>query len=333
MHLAFAYADHIGSGLGLPRPTGHLSQSAVALFFVVSGYIMVFSSGRLFATRDGSRIFWIRRCVRILPPYWLATLLLMAIMVYLGRPVDGEWLATSLALLPTATDAFQGRPDFLLWPGWTLFYEMAFYFLFGLGLRWGRLPAIVLASGAIVALVLAGSFIDGGNAFLISLTRPVLLIFLFGMALAAFRGRGLSLPAPSRFLVFALAVIAYFALPRTPADMALDAGYTLWAGLPAVLLAIAVLGGPLDVPRALLVNTLGDASYALYLLHVPLGMGAISFFPLRLGAWPFLLVTIVGVYAASLIAFVYVERPVTRWLNARLLHRSKRDAMLQETGV
>lgn len=333
LHIAFAFADHIGDGLGLPPVGSHAPQSAVALFFIVSGYIMVISSRRLFGTAGATRLFWIRRCVRILPPYWLATLLLVAVMLYLGRGVPGDWLFTSLMLFPTDTGAFVGRPLFLLWPGWTLFYEMVFYFLFGLGLAWGRLPAIGVATTAIVALVVAGQVMDLHGAVLVSLTRPVLLIFLGGMALALFRERGLSLPPSARWISLALALAAFLTVDPPAGPDTLGLRYTLWAGLPALLLAIAVMGGPLHIAHARLVNRLGDTSYALYLLHLPLTMLAISVFPLRFGAWPFLLAAIILAYGASLLAFLYVERPLTRFLNDRLAGPQHGDRLLQQTGV
>ncbi len=332
-HTAFAYADHIGAGLGLGRGNGQAGQVAVALFFVVSGYIMVVSSRRLFAAPSASRVFWTRRCIRILPPYWLATGLLVAVLLFLGREVDGPMLASSLALLPTMSPDFAGRPEFLLWPGWTLFYEMIFYLLFGLGLRWGRGAAIGTAATGIAGLVVVGAVITMQSGFTVAVTRPVLLIFLVGLGLAALRERGRSLAPALRWAALTLGVMAMVAIPAPASVSAMGFHYAIWAGLPAALFAVAVLGGPLHVPYAAYVNRLGDASYALYLLHVPLAMLAISLFPLRLGAWPFLIFTVILAYAASMAAFRYVERPLTRWLNARIIGDLHRDRLLQESGV
>lgn len=332
-HTAFAYADHIGSGLGLARGNGHAGQVAVALFFVVSGYIMVVSSRRLFAAPSATRVFWTRRCIRILPPYWLATGLLVAVLLFLGREVDGPRLASSLALLPSMTVDFAGRPEFLLWPGWTLFYEMVFYLLFGLGLRWGRVAAIGIATAGIFGLVAAGAVFAMQSGFTVAMTRPVLLIFLVGLGLAALRERGHSLAPVLRWFALILGVLAMIAIPVPEEISALGFHYVLWAGFPAALFAAAVLGGPLKIPHTGLVNRLGDASYALYLLHVPLAMLAISLFPLRFGAWAYLLLTLTGIYFASLLAFRFVERPVTNWLNRHLNGRPRKDRLLEETGV
>src|ERR1044071_8043961 len=45
--------------------------AAVDSFFVVSGFIMVYASERLFGQPGGMRIFFLRRLARILPMYWI----------------------------------------------------------------------------------------------------------------------------------------------------------------------------------------------------------------------------------------------------------------------
>ena len=65
-HGAFAFADGVGSGLGVPNIGAYPAQIGVALFFIVSGYVMVVSSRNLFGRTGATRTFWTRRAVRIL---------------------------------------------------------------------------------------------------------------------------------------------------------------------------------------------------------------------------------------------------------------------------
>jgi exopolysaccharide production protein ExoZ len=48
---------HFGGGVG------------VDVFFLISGFIMVFASSRLFGSLSGSREFLVRRLIRIIPLY------------------------------------------------------------------------------------------------------------------------------------------------------------------------------------------------------------------------------------------------------------------------
>ncbi len=332
-HGAFAFADGVGSGLGIPNIGAYPAQIGVAMFFVVSGYVMVVSSRNLFARAGAARTFWTRRAVRILPPYWLATFVLLGVFLAFDQPFDLSQLPGSLALLPLDQAGFQGRPLFLLWPGWTLFYEMVFYLLFGIGLAKGRAGSVGFAALALCGLVAAGILVPVESAALTSLTRPVLLLFLVGMALAWMREARHSLPAAARYLSLALALLCAMVLPAPAQADALDFTYLAWAGIPASLLALAVLGGPLRVPAFGLVDRLGDASYALYLLHVPLAHAWIRLFPFSLGAWTFVISLMLATYAASLLAYRFVERPMTLQLNALLGAGSRDDGLLQRSGV
>ena len=322
-HLAFAFSDHVGGGLGLDRDvaraSNHASQSAVALFFLVSGYIMVVASRSLFGVKGGTWVFWLRRAVRILPPYWIATALLVAVFLWLGREVDAGHLLRSLALVPDY-GADGARPLPLLWPGWTLFYELLFYLLFGLGISAGRWWAVLVAAGGIVALVLLGLFLSAPGAVLFSATRPVSLLFPIGMALALWHEGGGEMPTPLRWAL-ALAVIpAMVLLPRSTGD-ALDFAYLLWAGLPALLLFAGVVGGPLRVPRPHLADMLGGMSYALYLLHLPVAWMWAAFYPgflFALGPWFHFASLLGGAFVLSLGFYLWIERPMTAALNRRV---------------
>ncbi|MFC3096861.1 acyltransferase family protein [Alteraurantiacibacter palmitatis] len=328
-HLAFAFSDHVAGGLGLDRSvaraSNHASQSAVALFFLVSGYIMVVASQRLFGVKGGTQAFWLRRAVRILPPYWIATALLVAVFLWLGREVDAGHLLRSLALVP-GYGADGARPLPILWPGWTLFYEMLFYLLFGLGISAGRWPAVFVAAGGIAALVLLGTVLASPGAVLFSATRPVSLLFPIGMALALWREGGGELPAPLR-VALALAVVPAMALvPRSTGD-ALDFAYLLWAGLPALLLFAAVVGGPLRVPGPQVADVLGGMSYALYLLHLPVAWIWAAFYPgflYALGPWFHFASLLGGAFVISLGFYLWIERPLTAALNRRVAVAGRR---------
>jgi exopolysaccharide production protein ExoZ len=47
-----------------------VGQAGVDLFFVISGFVMVYASTPLFGTPGGSILFLTRRLIRILPLYW-----------------------------------------------------------------------------------------------------------------------------------------------------------------------------------------------------------------------------------------------------------------------
>jgi peptidoglycan/LPS O-acetylase OafA/YrhL len=293
------------------------------LFFIVSGYVMVIASDRAFGQAGASGRFWRRRFNRIMPPYWIATLMLAGLFLTIQpQPIDPAALLKSLVLLPYWPADGSLRPLPFLWVGWTLFYEMAFYAVFGLFLGLGRVRGIAATAAVLAGLVLVGFLIPPDNAFLFALTRPVLLMFLAGMVLALWRMRGGRAPGWVRLGMLA-AVLPAMTLIAPPVEgAALGFDYLLWCGLPAVLLSLAVLGGPLALPAPRAVIAAGDMSYAVYLLHLPVAWfwlwfwGRLPFFDA--GPWDTLVSGLAATLAASWLFFAYVERPLTAALNRRV---------------
>jgi peptidoglycan/LPS O-acetylase OafA/YrhL len=323
-HIAFAFADHLPGGLGIaPEADGRSGQVAVMLFFVISGYVMVVSSEALFGRAGARWIFWRRRLVRVMPPYWIASgLLALIFLILFPQPIDLLRFGQSLLLIPywPADGTLRAVP--FLWVGWTLFYEMLFYAMFGLFVVWRREAAIAGVAALLAGLCLAGLWVDAVNAPLFTATRPVTLIFVAGMLLALWRARGGSAPPWLRAAMLAGAFAVWWGVPMPADPSAMGFGYLLCSGLPALLLALAALSGPLAVPAADLVNRAGDASYALYLLHVPLAWFWLWFWG-RLpgfdaGPWDYLVSALAASIAASWLFHRWIERPMTLALNRRL---------------
>ena len=97
-----------------------LGAAGVDVFFVISGFIMVYVSRRE-TTPAG---FLRARVARVVPLYWLVTMVTMA----LRHDAGPARLLCSLAFWPHA--GFDGRDDPVIIQGWTLNYEAFFYGLF-----------------------------------------------------------------------------------------------------------------------------------------------------------------------------------------------------------
>ena len=322
-HLAYAFADHVGPGLGVDgvrEGWDHLAQVAVRAFFLVSGFVMVVSTARLFGAAGGTRRFVTRRLVRIAPPYWIATFFLVAMLAWHGVATDPGKMARSLVFVP---DWVEGgtHPLPVLWPGWTLTYELAFYVLFGLGVSFGRKAAVLCASAVIVLLVAGGAVLQPTSILGFVLTRPCLLLFIAGMALALWREQGHALPGWLRLGLGLLSIPAFLLVPSPPAGALLGFAHELWAGLPALFLFLGFAGGDWRLPFPRAIDLLGNASYALYLLHVPMGHVWSVVWPSRLyllGPWAYYVALCLATLVASIAFWLVIERPLTRWLNARL---------------
>src|SRR5215510_5466128 len=111
----------------------------VDIFFVISGFVMVYSSERLFGRPDAPIKFFARRFVRIVPLYWAAT----AILVWFVVPyASTKAVLGSLLFTPRIPSEAP-----LLYVGWTLIFEMFFYTVFAVALLAKRRVAVVAGAG------------------------------------------------------------------------------------------------------------------------------------------------------------------------------------------
>ena len=124
--------DSLFRALHFPSFANHLSVG-VDIFFCISGFIMSMLAARTKSANAGS--FIVDRFVRILPPYWLFTTIVIA--VYLVNPGFNVGEFTGEA----GQDAVRIVKSFLLVPqdknpvlgvGWTLIHEFLFYYLVAL---------------------------------------------------------------------------------------------------------------------------------------------------------------------------------------------------------
>jgi exopolysaccharide production protein ExoZ len=295
-------------------------EAGVDLFFVISGFVMVFASRDMFGSAGSILPFLRRRLARIAPIYWLTTLLFLALsfsgLSPMSRPLPSadEIIATFL-FLPYA------RPDGYLQPvyglGWTLNYEMFFYLLFALALPLPReraVPAVVIV---LMLLVGVGQIVPASMTAPYFWTRSIILEFGFGMIIGHMALTGVQ-PSRAAAALLGIASLAWFALGSLAPKLLPDRA--LLYGLPSALLVIAALAFEDDGqghPAIRLLTRLGDASYALYLLHPFVLRGLAVAAGGMLTAVSPLLFLILGVTlacAAAMIAWSWFERPVTRAL-------------------
>lgn len=252
-------------------------DAGVDFFFVLSGFLIATVHGKDFGRPEALPRYILKRTVRIYPTYWLICIAvsLAALAVPSLRqalPSDPVAYLKALALIPQDPDVVGGLGSPILFVAWSLQYEMLFYAVFaafivhrGLGL---------LAAAALLAVNLRCQ-IGATCAFPASFAATnMIFLFAMGVGAAYFVRSPLRLPKP--LFVAAIASAAFVGF----------GAFEVWVGREAVVidrrlvfgavaavlivaLARAETAGALAVrPRWQVL--LGDSSYALYLLHIPI---------------------------------------------------------------
>jgi peptidoglycan/LPS O-acetylase OafA/YrhL len=317
-------------------PYFNIGAASVDLFFVISGFIMVYATERLFGRPGATRAFFLRRVARIVPLYWATTTIILLYLLLRHRDFDAggsfaQWVLSSYAFLPFPRG--DGTVSPIHGVGWTLNYEMFFYSLFGIFVFLSR-RGVVIAIGSLFCTLIAIGFLFGPLPEPFGFwTSPIIIEFVFGMIIALAYRDGVRLP---RWLVrtLVLAGLAVYAWSATkghffgpPPESAMRV--LLW-GVPA----IAIIGGlalaeqrPAANGFWRLFGFLGDASYSLYLVH-PMALGLPR---MVLGRWiepasaPWFYVfcMLACAIVLPLLVYVFIEKPATEALQKKIEARPR----------
>ncbi len=305
-----------------PERIDHVGAAGVDLFFVISGFIMAMIVAR--PGRFDGRDFWIRRVARVVPAYWLITLLVFVLAwtlpsLFNSTVASLHNLVVSLSFV--ALEQSDGNTGPLLVVGWTLNYEMAFYVLVAVTAGLFADRRLLAASAVIIAIVGAGVLIHPVNPTLEFYSNPILLEFVFGILVYhAWKwggGRALGARRPISIVIFALGIILLASQWERPLQ---DWRPFFW-GVPAMAVLYGGLGA-LTFTSPLLAR-LGDWSYALYITHVFVVtfyikhlMSAIH--PISLPWQAHYLIMTVAALAVAAVFYTLVERPLSRLMLAWL---------------
>ncbi|MBY2908875.1 acyltransferase family protein [Rhizobium leguminosarum] len=268
---------------------------AVDLFFCLSGFVIGHAYERKLIQESSlsANDFAIKRLIRLYPLYLLG--LLLGVLAYAGmslsrnQQIDPMLFATSLIasmfFLPAIGGTSLKAPNLFPFngPSWSLFLEIVINLAYGYAARMlssGVLALILLASW----VWLAAQTLAHGSADLIPLDGALLsgfprVLFSFSLGILMYRYRqrlspsGIGKAAAVTTIVVATALLVFQA---RAAWVGIKDLIVITALFPIAVLVLYTANFDGVLRQPLLIA--GEASYALYAIHVPL-LG------LLLGAW------------------------------------------------
>ena len=298
--------------------------AGVHIFFVLSGFLMVYTAQKLFGEKGAWAIFLKKRIIRIVPLYWFYTSVMVIVMLVLPSAFDTARLdlshvVQSYLFIPHERPSVGIRP--LLSLGWTLNLEMFFYVVFALFLFLSRKSLIILMAVLFTGLVVANvtSFIPREMKILIFWSNPIILEFVAGMIFAHLYIKGFRFP----FIVMPLGLLAcaliFFFLPTIPAPSGFSDSF-----IPKFLIGVIAVGVVVLSDKAAemrmpwVLKEMGNSSYTLYLAH-PFFIGAVALIAMKLNLslWMHVCLSICTCVIGSYVAYRLIEKPMLNFLQRK----------------
>ncbi|HEY1265582.1 MAG TPA: acyltransferase [Terriglobales bacterium] len=346
------FSMHLTQGPGWYRKLSSIGYVGVGLFFVLSGFILVYTyAGR--GTRPLE--FWRARFARIYPAYLFSLLVTTPTMLFITLMMTPEqtppffaWIKQHVLiswLLPPVLLQSWVPHAAIAWntPAWSLSVEAFFYAIFPVLLIWlmksrnrGLWMGVAAAWGASLAITCAYVFLkpDGVayvddqsfNLFWLDTLKffPMSRLpeFILGACLGVLflrqsvdRKWGTPLVL-SGLAVFVL-VVAFS--PQIPYPILHDSALTL--AFAATIYGLALRPKWCGIFEVRPLVLLGDASYSLYLLHgTVIGIYFSPFNPSAPTRHTSLLGVIGGIaicVAISIAVYLFIEEPARRWLRPK----------------
>jgi len=348
VYIFHLYADKIGTFSGLAGRIQLIGYVGVALFFVLSGFILVY------VHHDREMVagtFYRERVARIYPAYLFSLLLTLPFYLFLCLsskvPEIPFWafsqhhFVASTIMVPTLTQAWVPNAA-LSWnpPAWSLSVEAFFYLLFPFlvpgVLRWkSRTLAALIPTCWIASLAVSCAYVflrpDGvahvtdesvNLSWLNALKfNPLMRLpeFLIGMACGVLYLRGaFNRRWATPMILFGVAAFfaVGFASPHIPYPLLHDA--LLAPAFASLIIGLALRPAWTKFMEFGPLVLLGNASYSLYLLHgFFLGM---YFMPKgEIAAYGFvgMLIGLVFPIAMAILVYRFIEEPLRRKLRPK----------------
>lgn len=293
-------------------------EYGVDIFFVISGFIMIYITFNKPATPAYAKDFLLKRLLRIVPPYWFYTTVVVVLLVVL--PQAFRDMHFSLVQVVKSYLFIPQKELPVLQVGWSLEYELYFYLVIAAFLLLGQklLPSlsVFLGLSAVLGVLWKPEFKP-----LLVVTNLMLLEFLLGVYIGYFfvRGRYLSRP-----LAWVATIAGVFLFGYSFFDRLGEHRLFFW-GIPSFLLvwgALSLEHQGISFNGAL--SKLGDSSYSLYLSHI-----FVLFFVGKVWAWigfsgysGNLALIVVGYSSCLLVGIIsyrFVEQSSLNYLSAKLV--------------
>jgi len=226
---------------------GTWGRHGVDLFFVISGYIIVYVQD--ISKKDFKTFLW-NRSIRIIPTYYFLTTIFVLLLVlfpniFLTRNIQIDQIFRSYLFLSSIYSH-----DPLIYVGWSIEYEIFFYLIFAISILFKKKMNEKYFTLIVIFLIF---FLFNLNLIILEFCLGILVYLL---------SKKVKLNNLNSIFVFLLGLLIFIFNPII--DNNLHSFFTY--GIPSALILFGVLN--LKEYKFNTLKFLGDASYSIYLIQV-----------------------------------------------------------------
>lgn len=326
-----AVADHVLLPMGM----------GVDLFFIISGFLMMFTSRDFDGTKAYAWRFVVKRAVRIWPLFIVVTPVALVVEHGIHGFVDPSILLPyleGLLFIPHNPSASGIYFQMAVGVAWTLCFECYFYLLFAACMLFGRWRYGIMAAWFGLTLVaiplIRGSFsLNVASQPLVEWSRyanlainPIVWDFIIGMIGGWLYVADFKIERSRTIYIIVMASCVLLLMGWSRMGMVNFFGPHGWGAPMTILFFGAVMLAKIDALKVPAWSVwLGNISYSLYLVHVCVfeilqrAAGTLSMNRDASHAVLFITRPVAAVLCAWL-TFRYIEAPISAWARKWLLH-------------
>lgn len=301
----------------------HIGGSGVDLFFIISGFIMCYTTHNkdVLASK-----FIQNRIQRILPLYWVLSFFALIGFLVFPNMINSSGGTTdviaSFFLIPNGS-------KFLINNGWTLSYEFYYYFIFAIFILITsiKLFRYIGVSFVLLVLVLIGLIYRPIMPFFDFLTNGLLFEFFLGiLAFLFLKNNNLNYKIGVFILMVGVCMLIYINFIGN-----LNLNRSIVYGIPMFLVFIGFVSlesffSQADNVAVSLFEHLGNSSYSLYLVH-PFVLAPMAIILKKLhisNSYIFSFSLLLGSVVCGYLTYLYLEKPLIKLVrNYKIFKKNK----------